>query len=107
MSNIPQREMTLEEWVNGLPDGHRARKELAQLESEHKMLRKFWDELTERLFESFSMDEFTVAELGVECGLLTEEIYEPEGKHKGMSMGESEPGELCYVNNLFTGEIND
>ena len=34
MSDIPARELTLEEWVGGLPDGHRARKELAKLETE-------------------------------------------------------------------------
>ena len=70
-------------------------------ETEHKMLRNFWDGLTERIFDGYSIDEFMIGELGVECGLLTEEIYEPEGKHKGMNMGEAEPGELCYVNNLF------
>ena len=70
-------------------------------ETEHKMLRKFWDDLTERMFDGHSIDDFMLAELAVECGLLTEEIYEPEGKHKGTNMGESEPGELCYVNNLF------
>ena len=74
---------------------------IAKLEEEHKMLRKFWDALTERMFDGYSIDEFMVSEMGVEAGLLTEEIYEPEGKHKGMNMGESEPGELCYVNNLF------
>ena len=31
MSNQAKRELMLEEWVNGLPEGHRARVELAAL----------------------------------------------------------------------------
>ena len=34
MSNQAQREMTLEQWVEGLPPGHRARSELAALKRE-------------------------------------------------------------------------
>ena len=38
MSDIPQREMTLEEWVDQLPVDHQARKELAQLEAANATL---------------------------------------------------------------------
>ena len=38
MSNQAKRELMLEEWVNGLPEGHRARVELAALKRENKQL---------------------------------------------------------------------
>ena len=40
MTNQAKRELTLEEWVGGLPEGHRARVELAEIERENEALRE-------------------------------------------------------------------
>ena len=40
MSEQAKRELTLEEWVNGLPEGHRARVELTALKRENRVFRQ-------------------------------------------------------------------
>lgn len=59
---------------------------------------RFWHEVQQVIFESGSLEYDTFTEIGVECGLLTYEPYEPEGKHRDMDIeGDVEEGDSIYV----------
>ena len=67
-----------------------------------KRLLKFWNNLTESLFDGGGLDDMDLYEMGVECGLLRIEVYDPEGVHKGKNFGcEVVEGDDVYINNLY------
>ena len=57
MGDMPQREMTLEEWVGQLPVDHQAKKELIQLEEENAKLLQAVNDKDQELFEAQEENE--------------------------------------------------
>lgn len=66
--------------------------------NEYGKLKAVWDALCERMFDGWEFDYSDFLTIGEETGLLIKEIYDPEGKHKGMNVGDVEPGDECYFN---------
>jgi len=70
----------------------------ASLKAENDRHKVFWNALCEHMFEGWEMPPDFFLDKGEECGLLVKEIYDPEGKHKDINVGEVIPGDECYFN---------
>ena len=59
---------------------------------------QFFDKVQEIMFDAGELDYQSFTEIGLACGLLREERYEPEGKHADLTIeGDVEEGDVIYV----------
>jgi hypothetical protein len=72
--------------------------EIDALVDERNRLKAFWDRLCEQMFDGWTFEYDHFITIGEETGLLVKEIFDPEGRHKDMNVGECEPGEDCWFN---------
>lgn len=72
--------------------------EIDRIVEERDRLKAFWDRLCEQMFDGWRFEYDHFVTIGEETGLLVNEIYDPEGRHKDMHVGDAEPGDECWFN---------
>lgn len=73
---------------------------LARQVEEKDMLKNFWDRVCEIMWDCGDLDGGTFQDWGVDIGLLREEIYDPEGKHKDVFIMDAMAGDPVFINVL-------
>ncbi len=66
--------------------------------TELEALRGFWDELFGHMMECMDLDGGTFQDMGEKHRLIISEKYDPDGRHKDISVEECERDEDCFFN---------
>lgn len=68
-----------------------------KLAQEIQPLKRFWELISESLFNGYHFDASDIFKNAEEAGLLVYEQYDPNGRHKGLNVPEVLEGDMFYL----------